>query len=352
MPHKKAWVLGEQDLSPYEKHFSDSLRANGLDTTYHNIHGLYPGEWRKLNSYSHRLPRKFDNSLNRKYTTIVNNAVLKLFDSQRPDYVFVYNDCLLTPESIRGIKKAGTKVITFLGDDPNYIQPGKKTFLLTVLYSDAVVVPDSGWIPGLEMLGLKNLIFSPVGTDPGVFRPVQTSSEDLRDFGYDLIFAGTGYFMNAWGIKRAHMLSALSGMNFRLFGDKQWLELLPYFPELRPHYINRPLNADEVNRACNCAKIYPVVVNSGVLNGASTRIFDGAASGIFVLAEYKKDIDLFFPDGEIATFRTREELRDKAEYFLKNEGERKAMADAARKTVNENFTLAKLVGKILDRLPQ
>lgn len=348
--HDLTWVLGEQELGPLEKYFSAALQKNGHNVSFHNIHSLYAHHWRKLSSYSHRLPRKYDNALSAKYISIVNQAIIEKFKSEKPSLIFIYNDCLITPETISYFKKNDARIVTFLGDDPNYIQAGKKTFLLTTLYSDAVIVPDTGWIPGLKMLGIKNLIFSPIGTDPQIFHPVTPDKDDLRDFSSDILFVGTGYFLNAWGIKRAHLLSALSDMNFKLFGDKQWLELLPYYPRLKVNYVNRTLNADEVNRACSCSKLYPVVVNSGVINGVSTRIFDCIASGIFVLAEYKSDLDLLFPEGMIESFKDRDELRKKAEYFLANENEMKQRTAEAREIVLSKYTLDKLVRDILEQI--
>lgn len=351
MRHEKIWVIGEQVLGPLEEYFSRALSHEGRQVTYHNIHELYPAAWRKAGNYFHRFPRRVDNSLSRKYVSVVNSNLVSAYRADKPSLIFIYNDCMITPESIDAFRRGGTKVVTLLGDDPCYLIPGKKTFLLTALASDALIVPDTGWIPGLKMLGARKIIFSPVGTDPSVFFPVSSeyiSGKEL--YKSDIIFIGTGYYLNAWGIKRAEILNSLSGMNFRLFGDKQWHEVLEYFPELRKHFIEKRLSASEVNVACSCSKIYPVTVNSGVVNGVSTRIFDCIASGIFVLAEYKSDIDLLFENGEVATFRNKDELRSKAEYYLANESERLEMIRVAREKVLSDYTLTVLVKNVMEQV--
>ena len=126
--------------------------------------------------------------------------------------------------------------------------------------------------------------------------------------------------------------------------------MFSYYPGLKKHFVSRRLTSDEVNIACNCAKIYPVTVNAGVINGVSTRIFDCIASGIFVLAEYKKDLDLLFPEGEVVYFRSKSELREKAEYYLKNENEMKDHAIRALKIVKEKYTMDILVKNILEQI--
>lgn len=344
------WVLGEQELGPLEKYFADALNATGVKTNYHNVHSLYPGYQKKASNYYHRLPRKIDNALTAKYVDVVNKSVLGLFRKENPQLIFVYNDCLLTKETISAFRKAGARVVTLLGDDPSYLILTKKTFLLTVLESDAVIVPDSGWIDGLRMLDHANIIFTPIGTDTSVFHKLNPNDANMRDYGCDILFVGTGYFLNSWGVKRAKVLNSLAGMNFKLFGDKQWIEVLEYFPDLKKHYTERRMKSDEVNIACNCAKMYPVTVNSGVVNGASTRIFDGIASGIFILAEYKSDIEMLFGKDVISTFTSAKDLRSKAEYYLANERERIEMLENARKIVHEKFTLDKIIPGIMEQV--
>jgi len=349
-PSDLLWVLGEQELGPLEFYFANALRKNGHNVNYINVHSLYNSNWKKMSGYSHRLPRKYDNSIQRKYSSIINDAILLKYKDEKPSHVFIYNDCRILPETIDLMQRNGTKIVVFLGDDPNYLFRGKNTFLLTVMKADKVIVPDTGWIEGLKMLDIKDVIFSPVGTDSDIFFPVKPDDAQNRKYGSDIIFIGTGYYLNSWGIKRSAVLNELSGMNFKIFGDSQWDEVLPYFPELKKHLIRETLSSKEVNIACSCAKIYPVVVNAGVINGVSTRIFDCIASGIFVLAEYKKDIDLLFPDGEVVYFKSKCELRDKAEYYLRNENEMKDHIAKAGKKVSEKFILKDLVKNILEQI--
>ncbi|MBK8551339.1 MAG: glycosyltransferase [Ignavibacteria bacterium] len=238
----------------------------------------------------------------------------------------------------------------FLGDDPNYLFPGKKTFLFTVMYADKVIVPDTGWIDGLKMLDINSIIYSPVGTDTSFFFPMNPDADEIKKFSTDILFIGTGYYLNSWGIKRSALINELSGLKMKIFGDRQWTDMFPYYPDLKNHYINETLSVKDVNIACSCAKIYPVVVNSGVINGVSTRVFDGIASEIFVLAEYKKDIDNLFPEGEVVCFKSKSELREKAVYYLNNENERKDHITRAAKIVSEKYTAVKLIKNILEQI--
>lgn len=344
------WVLGEQDLGPLELYFAKALKKNNLISAYHNIHSLYSSYWKNISPYSHRFPRNFDNAVQKKYYSVINESVKRKYLSEKPSMIFIYNDCKILPETIRFFRKNGSRVIVFLGDDPNYLFLNKKLFLLNVLEADYIVLPDTGWIDGLKMVGAENIIYSPMGTDTGTFFKMTPDENDMKKFASDILFIGTGYFLNSWGLRRAEILNELTGFNLKIFGDKLWYELFPYYPNLKKHFTCEPLSADKVNIACNCSRIYPVVVNSGVVNGVSTRIFDCIASGIFVIAEYRKDLELFFDDSEIVYYRSKKDLKDKAEYFLKNEAEMREISEKARNKVIENYTLEKSVKRILEQI--
>jgi len=344
------WVLGEQSLGPLELYFADALKNNGKNVTYINVHTIYKEYWKKIRAYSHRFPRKYDKLIQKKFFAIINNELIKRFNEDKPAHIFIYNDCLVLPETLIYFKNNGAKVSVFLGDDPNYLFPSKKTFLLNVMNADSVIVPDTGWIEGLKMLDVKNIIFSPVGTDTDVFFKMNPDQAQINKFESDILFIGTGYYLNSWGIKRASFLNELCDMNLKIFGDKLWEDLFPYFPDLRKHFKREFVNAKDVNVACNCSRIYPVIVNNGVVNGVSTRVFDCIASEIFVLAEYKKDFNIIFPDNEVITFKSKKELKDKTLYFLKNEKEMKEHIFAAKETLQRSYTLDILVKNILQQI--
>ena len=62
-PSDLLWVLGEQELGPLEFYFANALKKNGHNVNYINVHSLYNKNWKKFSVYSHRLPRKYDNSI-------------------------------------------------------------------------------------------------------------------------------------------------------------------------------------------------------------------------------------------------------------------------------------------------
>ena len=78
------------------------------------------------------------------------------------------------------------------------------------------------------------------------------------------------------------------------------------------------------------------------------RTFEIPGCGGFLFTERSKQQCEFFEEGkEIACFSTPEELREKVDYYLNHEEERRQMADAAHREV-QNHTYLHRVKKILE----
>jgi spore maturation protein CgeB len=108
------------------------------------------------------------------------------------------------------------------------------------------------------------------------------------------------------------------------------------------------LPPDRMNAFFASAKIFMGIVHPQMLTGIGQRIFDAAVAEAFILAEYKADIDMVFPQGEVETFKNQAELRDKAVYYLDHPGERRAKARAARARVLSEHTWEHRAQKMLD----
>ena len=344
------WVLGEQRHGPLEKYFAKALSKAGKSVSYINIHDTYPDYVLKLSGYIHRLPRKLGNTAERNFLKRVNSGIIKRYFKEKPSHIIIYNDCRILPETLKLFKQNGTNITVFLGDDPNYYIHGKKFFLFTVMYADSVITTDTGWIDGLRMVGVRKIIYSPLGTDTETFHHITPSDEDRRKYGCDVLFVGKGYYLNGNGIRRATLLNELTDFNMKIFGGDDWKDLFYYFPKLEKHYVPGWLPAEKVNVACNCAKLYPVLMQAGVRNGVSTRVYDCIASGIFILAEYKKDIETLFPDGEIVMFKSKYELKELTGYYLGHEKEMKDHVEKARELVLSKYTIEQSVKEILEQI--
>lgn len=169
-------------------------------------------------------------------------------------------------------------------------------------------------------LGL-NAHYLPEACNPRWHRRVDLTDEDRRKYGCDLTSASGMYYY------RARLLEAFTDYDLKLWGTgfPFWLG-----SALRARYHNQYVAETEKSKAFGAAKIVLNTMHYSEIDGVNCRLFEAAGCGAFQIADWKPGLpELFEPEREIVTFRTREELREKVDYYLARSEERHAIADRA-----------------------
>lgn len=87
------------------------------------------------------------------------------------------------------------------------------------------------------------------------------------------------------------------------------------------------------------SKINLNITLRSIASGVPARVFDIMSVGGFVLSNWQEEIPELFAEGkEIATYKTPEELVDKADYYLRHDNERLRIAVNGYQKVKENYT--------------
>ena len=79
------------------------------------------------------------------------------------------------------------------------------------------------------------------------------------------------------------------------------------------------------------------------------RLFDALACGAFVISDKIPSAETLF-EGNIVTYDDADDLKNKIEYYLSNEHERKEKAQKGNEIVLKNHTFDNRVDTILDCL--
>ena len=96
------------------------------------------------------------------------------------------------------------------------------------------------------------------------------------------------------------------------------------------------------------SKINLNVTLRSIKSGIPARVFDVMSVGGFVLSNWQEEIpELFEEEKDIVTFKTPEELIEKADYYLKNDTERIRIGIRGYQKVKENYTYEHQVNKIV-----
>ena len=89
----------------------------------------------------------------------------------------------------------------------------------------------------------------------------------------------------------------------------------------------------------------------GEIQGVNCHLFEAADCGAFQIADWKPGLaELFEPEREIVTFRTRDELKEKVDYYLAHAEERREIADRAYRRAHREHTYEIRLRKMFDVL--
>ena len=104
-------------------------------------------------------------------------------------------------------------------------------------------------------------------------------------------------------------------------------------------------------RIYHSSKINLNIALRSIVNGIPLRCFEIMGSGGFLLTSYQGDLELFFTEGrDYVSYSSREELLDKAAYYLKHEAERASIAENGLARIREAHTYRHRVREMLSDL--
>jgi len=94
-----------------------------------------------------------------------------------------------------------------------------------------------------------------------------------------------------------------------------------------------------------------IVFNISMLDDLNMRVFEVLGSRSFLLTNHLPDIDEFFKEGvHLATYKTMDEMVEKAKYYLAHDDEREKIAQAGFEEVMKHHTIDHRVGTMLSHM--
>ncbi|MCL2687121.1 MAG: glycosyltransferase [Methanobrevibacter sp.] len=171
-------------------------------------------------------------------------------------------------------------------------------------------------------------------TDTDLFFP-----EESDEYKHELLFVG-----NSKNTYRQIIKDLLPiDYEFGLYG-KWWERFIP-----KKYITGGFIPNNELHKAYSSCKIllndhWKDMAKNGFI---SNRIFDGFASGAFIISDKVEGVKELFGE-TLPTYSSREELHKLIDYYMENEQKRKEKAKTGREIVLNNHTFAKRTEEILD----
>lgn len=177
--------------------------------------------------------------------------------------------------------------------------------------------------------GARNAHYLPFGYDPCLYFPVKPTGREFRRYHSSLVFIGN------YEKERGEFLAELAAYRPAIWGTG-WLGRgapagTKRFVRVSSCLSNPDLEFSKIVNSCPISLNFFRKENRDSLN---PRVFEVAACGGFVLSQRSDELADYFEEGrEIVTFSSKEELREKADYYLGREDQRRRIAEAGRERV-------------------
>lgn len=105
----------------------------------------------------------------------------------------------------------------------------------------------------------------------------------------------------------------------------------------------------EMPKVFQLSKININVTSKSIKSGIPLRVLDVLGAGGFLITNYQPEIAEMFEDGkELVMYESMDDLKQKVDYYLKNDDKRRKIALAGYERVKKDFTYEKKLTEIMD----
>jgi len=333
MPAMRILVAGPQ--------FPDSFARNIGVTLERMGHEVATVQGTRMRHHGGKLPNLFWGYVPKAFPALerrIFSDIIRTAEAVQPDLVLVTYG-ILPPEVVCDLKSVcGGKIVCWYTDS---IMDPHRQYLVASSF-DAIFLKEPFLVRGLrDKLGL-NAFYLPECCNPAWHKHLELSDDERMKYGCDLAAQGSLHYY------RARMLEIFEEYDLKIWGRNRpaWLK-----SPIKGRYTNCYVAELEKAKALLSAKIVLNTVHYSEIEGVNCTLFEAAGCGAFQIADWKPALpDLFEPEREIVTFRTRRELKEKVDYYLGHPDERQAIADRAYARAHREHTYEKRLQEMFEVL--
>ena len=318
--------------------YPDSFTRNiliALEEMGHEVVGVSP--WRPPVWLPYSLRLALDQAGARGWFGDLKSRLLRRMLEFRPD-VFLNSYSDLPPHFVTRLRQSCGAILAAWF--PDALTNLGRQYLLACPYH-ACFFKDRHIVRFVQEKLEQPAFYLPECCNPRWHRRIALSESDRARYTCDVTIACKMYY------HRALLLESLAGYDFKIWGPSYpaWLTLPGH---LRRAHQNHYVAEEEKAKAFNAAKIVLNTLHYAEIEGVNARLFEIAGCGGFQISEYRDALREFFePEEEIVVFRTREELKEKVDYYLAHPAERCAIADRAYARAHREHTYQHRLQRLL-----
>ncbi len=266
----------------------------------------------------------------------------------RPDVVFFLAQAPVDQRLLRAVRQEGTLLAYWFVEDYQVFSYWRD---LAPEVDAFFTIQREPLFSELKKLGLKNYSFLPLAADPEVYRPLSLTKEETRRFGSAVAFVGAGYR------NRREFFQGLLDFDLKIWGSDWNLNstlgacIQNQGARIPEDEAVKIFNASRINLNLHSSPFHPGINPEG--DFVNPRTFDLAAAGAFQLVDRRGQLPEFFrAEEELATFGSLAEAREKIDYFLAYEEERRRVAGRGRERCLRDHTYSVRLAHALDMIEE
>lgn len=214
-------------------------------------------------------------------------------------------------------------------------------------FFDRTTVSSPAWVTSFMKLGASPVHYLPFAADTILYRPLKQTEINGR-YLHDIAFIGT------WRLEREVVLEQLADLDLQIWGSKYWKTRTRANSPIPQLWGGCPVIGDEFIQVCGQSKISLNIMDPVSWPGPNMRAFELPACNAFSLAERSEQLLEIFTEGEtIECFSLADEAREKIDYYLRHDDERRRIAQASFQFVVHNgHTYINRVQQLLEWVAQ
>jgi len=267
-----------------------------------------------------------------------------------PDLVLALAQAPLLPPALDRLEQMGIPTAFWFVEDYRLLPYWRD---VAASYSYFFAIQKGEFPAELVKSGVRHQAYLPTAASPAVHAPIELSETEREEYGSPLSFVGAGYY------NRQRFFRGLIDYPFKIWGSDWPLEL----PLL--NCIQRSaarIDTDTCVRIFNASAINLNLHSSTHLNGVdpdgdfvNPRTFEIACCSAFQLVDRRSLMPELFAEGDLETFGSLPELRDKIDHFLTSPEARQSSAHKGRNRVMAEHTyqarMEELLALMISRFP-
>lgn len=270
-----------------------------------------------------------------------NRELIRLAASARPDLIWIDQGGQVRRETVAALRATGARLLHYTSDSFWHRTYWFRHYFDALDLYDIHVITNELNRACLEGRGARHVVMSEFAYDPDLHRPPPLSGEARRRHAAGALFVGH------WEPATERMALALrrAGVDVRVHGSG-WHRART----LRDRRGIRPLHGADYVTALASAQVCLCFLSKLNRNQSAGRTFEIPAVGGFLLGERTADQQMYFTEGKEAEyFGSRDELIDKARFYLRHPASRTAMAAAGhQRCTTSPYTHADRCRQILE----